>query len=103
MVSFASGTLPRISSIAASPLARLRIAMTTSAPAAESRRASPKPRPLLAPVTIANFPDRSGTVATRSLDMGISLHFRWPWVTSSDTLRACAAGGLPRFRCPLPL
>ena len=72
MVSLASGTVARISSIAASPLARLRIAMTTSAPAADSRRASPNPRPLLAPVTIASFPDRSGTVATRSLAMRIT-------------------------------
>lgn len=46
--------------------------MITSAPAADSRRASPKPRPLLAPVMIASFPERSGTVATRSLAMQIT-------------------------------
>src|SRR5689334_11306573 len=72
MVSLASGTEVRISSIAFSPLARLRMAMTTSAPAAESRRASPNPRPLFAPVTTASFPDRSGTVATRLLAMRIT-------------------------------
>ena len=47
MVSFASGTVARICSMAASPLARLRIAITTSAPAAASRVASPRPRPEL--------------------------------------------------------
>ncbi len=72
MVSFAFGTVARISSIAASPLARLRIAMTTSAPAADSRRANPNPRPLLDPVTTASRPDRSGTVATRLGAMSIT-------------------------------
>ena len=67
MVSFAFGTVARISSIAASPLARLRIAMTTSAPAADSRGANQNPRPLLDPVTTASFPDRSGTFTTRLL------------------------------------
>ena len=33
----------------------------TSAPAAASRPVSPKPSPLLAPVTIASLPLRSGT------------------------------------------
>ena len=72
MVSLASGTVARISSIAFSPLARLRIAITTSAPAADRRRVSPNPRPLLDPVITTSFPDISGTVATRSLAMRIT-------------------------------
>ena len=73
MVSFASGTVARIWSIAASPLARLRIAMMTSAPAADSRVASPRPKPELEPVTTASFPERSGTVTAISLRaMGIT-------------------------------
>ena len=95
MVSFAFGTVARISSIAASPLARLRIAMTTSAPAADSRRAKPNPRPLLDPVTTASFPDRSGTVATRLVAMSITPSigaslacvFARSSVAHSDTLR----------------
>ncbi len=49
-----------MSAIAASPLARLRIAMTTSAPAAAKRLVTPSPSPLLEPVTTASFPERSG-------------------------------------------
>ena len=69
IVSFASGTVAWISFIAASPLAWLRIAMTTSAPAAASRVANPNPSPLLEPVTTASLADRSGGVASRTLAM----------------------------------
>jgi len=69
IVSLASGTAARILSIAASPLARLRIAITTSAPAIANRRASPNPRPLLEPVTTAKLPDKSGTVSVSSLPL----------------------------------
>ena len=62
IVSLASGTVARIYSTATSPLVRLRMAITTSAPAADNRVARPRPRPELEPVTTASFPDRSGTV-----------------------------------------
>src|ERR1700744_2286524 len=62
----AAGTSARIFSIVASPLARSRIAITTSAPAIASRWAKPNPRPLLAPVTTASRPERSGTTRVRA-------------------------------------
>src|SRR6185312_5029916 len=77
IVSFAFGTVARICSIADSPLAWLRMAMITSAPAADSRVANPRPRPEFEPVTTASLPDRSGTVTASSLRaMAISL-YRW--------------------------
>jgi hypothetical protein len=72
MVNFAPGTALRISSTAASPLVRLRIAMTTSAPAAANRVVRPRPRPELEPVTTASLPDKSGTVTASSRVTGNS-------------------------------
>src|SRR5215208_3532587 len=77
IVSLAVGTVARICLTADSPLARLRMAMMTSAPAADSRVVKPRPRPELEPVTTASFPERSGTVTVSLLEaMGFSLRLR---------------------------
>ena len=72
IVSFALGTMSRICFSAASPLARLRIAIVTSAPPAASRVASPSPSPEFEPVTTASLPDKSVTVTLRSWAMEFS-------------------------------
>ena len=63
----APGWAARISSRARSPLATVRTAITTSAPAPARRRTASRPVPLLAPVTTTSLPAWSGTAYTTGL------------------------------------
>src|SRR5918994_1568261 len=85
-----TSTAPAIALAAASPLATSRTASTTRAPARASSRAATRPMPLLAPVTTAVRPERSG----RSAAVHFAGGMRPLYVADRDRPAGSAAQGV---------